>query len=38
MVNSIFGGEAIYALLTGGVSLIVAAVLILFVTDKEGKA
>lgn len=35
MVKSIFNGEAIYALLTGGCSLAVAAVLILFVQDTS---
>ena len=33
MVKSLFNGEAVYALLTGGCSLAVAAVLILFVKD-----
>jgi maltose/moltooligosaccharide transporter len=33
MVRSLFGGDSIYALLTGGISLVVAAVLILFVKD-----
>ncbi len=33
MIKSLFNGEAIYALLTGGCSLLVAAVLILFVQD-----
>jgi maltose/moltooligosaccharide transporter len=33
MVKSLFGGNSIYALLTGGISLLVAAVLILFVSD-----
>jgi len=33
MVNSLFNENSIYALLTGGVSLFVAAVLILFVKD-----
>ncbi|MEE4116551.1 MAG: MFS transporter [Marinilabiliaceae bacterium] len=37
MVNSLFGGESIYALLTGGISLLVAAVLILFVNDTDGE-
>jgi len=32
-VKSLFNGEAVYALLTGGCSLVVAAVLILFVRD-----
>jgi len=33
MVRNLFNGEAIYALLTGGCSLFIAAVLILFVHD-----
>ncbi|MEN8229052.1 MAG: MFS transporter [Bacteroidota bacterium] len=33
MVKSLFGGDSIYALLTGGISMLVAAVLILFVDD-----
>jgi len=33
MVKSLFNGEAIFALLTGGCSLFIAAVLILFVQD-----
>jgi maltose/moltooligosaccharide transporter len=37
MVRSLFNGESIYALLTGGVSLLVAAVLILFVKDAYDK-
>jgi maltose/moltooligosaccharide transporter len=35
MVKSLFGGDSIYALLTGGISLLVAAVLILFVKDTN---
>ncbi len=34
MVKSLFNGEAIYALLTGGCSMAIAAVLILFVKDS----
>ena len=37
MVKTVFGGDTSYALLTGGISLMVAAVLILFVTDTKGK-
>ena len=37
MVKQIFHGETIYALITGGVSMLVAAVLILFVTDVDEK-
>lgn len=37
MVKSLFGGDAAYALLTGGISLGVAAVLILFVKDVYKK-
>lgn len=36
MVRSLFGGDSIYALLTGGISLLVAAVLIMFVKDTKG--
>ncbi len=35
MVKSVFGGDSIYALLTGGISMVVAAVLILFVKDSN---
>lgn len=35
MVKSFFGGESIYALLAGGGSLIIAAVLVLFVSDDK---
>jgi maltose/moltooligosaccharide transporter len=35
MVKSLFGGDSIYALLTGGISMVVAAVLILFVKDSN---
>jgi maltose/moltooligosaccharide transporter len=37
MVKSLFGGDSIYALLTGGISMLVAAVLILFVKDTNPK-
>jgi len=37
MVKSLFGGDSIYALLTGGISMVVAAVLILFVKDSNPK-
>jgi maltose/moltooligosaccharide transporter len=37
MVKSLFGGDSIYALLTGGISMTVAAVLILFVKDTNPK-
>ena len=37
MVKSLFGGDSIYALLTGGISMMVAAVLILFVKDSNPK-
>jgi maltose/moltooligosaccharide transporter len=36
-VRGIFGGESIYALVTGGISMFIAAVLILFVTDVDDK-
>jgi maltose/moltooligosaccharide transporter len=34
-VQTIFGGEAIYALVLGGVSMIVAAIMVLFVEDNN---
>lgn len=34
LVKSLFGGDAIYALIIGGVSMIIAAVMVLFVDDK----
>ncbi len=37
MVKSLFGGDSMYALLTGGISMVVAAVLILFVKDSNPK-
>jgi maltose/moltooligosaccharide transporter len=37
MVNTLYGGDSIYALLTGGISMMVAAVLILFVKDTNPK-
>ena len=37
MVKSLFGGDSIYALLTGGISMLVAAVLVLFVKDVYHK-
>ena len=37
MVKSLFNGDSIYALLLGGISLLVAAVLILFVKDMPDK-
>ncbi len=38
MVNSLFGGESIYALITGGISMIIAAVCVLFVNDSRSKS
>ena len=38
MVKTLFGGDSIYALLTGGVSLLVAAVMVLFVKDVKQQA
>ncbi len=35
IVRDVFGGESIYALVTGGISMFVAAVLILFVYDAD---
>jgi len=37
MVKSLFGGDSVYALLTGGISMIVAAVLVMFVKDVYRK-
>ncbi len=34
-VKGLFGGESIYALVTGGVSMFIAAVLVLFVNDVD---
>jgi maltose/moltooligosaccharide transporter len=34
-VKTVFGGESIYALVTGGISMFIAAVLILFVYDAD---
>ena len=35
LVKDLFGGESIYALVTGGISMFMAAVLILFVSDVD---
>lgn len=35
MVKSLFGGEAIYALLAGGASMVLAGVLVVFVDDTD---
>jgi maltose/moltooligosaccharide transporter len=35
MVKSLFGGDSIYALVAGGVSMFIAAILVLFVEDKD---
>jgi maltose/moltooligosaccharide transporter len=35
MVKSLFSGESIYALVTGGVSMFIAAILVLFVHDRD---
>jgi len=35
MVKDLFGGQPIYALVFGGVSMIVAAISVLFVTDTK---
>ncbi len=37
MVKSLFDGDSIYALLTGGISMVVAAVLVLFVNDVNDR-
>jgi maltose/moltooligosaccharide transporter len=36
-VRDVFGGESIYALVTGGISMFIAAALILFVKDADEK-
>jgi maltose/moltooligosaccharide transporter len=36
-VRDVFGGESIYALVTGGISMFIAATLILFVKDADEK-
>jgi maltose/moltooligosaccharide transporter len=35
MVKSLFGGQPIFALVTGGVSMLIAAVMVLFVRDVD---
>jgi len=35
LVKNLFGGESIYALVTGGVSMFIAAILIIFVQDAD---
>jgi maltose/moltooligosaccharide transporter len=37
LVKDLFRGESIYALLTGGLSMIVAGILVLFVKDVSEK-
>ena len=37
MVRTLFNHEAVYALVTGGVSLMIAAILIFFVNDTDEK-
>ncbi|MDP4222743.1 MAG: MFS transporter, partial [Bacteroidota bacterium] len=34
-VKSLFGGESIYALVTGGISMFIAALMVLFVNDVD---
>jgi maltose/moltooligosaccharide transporter len=36
-VRDLFGGESIYALVAGGISMFIAAVLVLFVNDADEK-
>lgn len=38
LTRDLFGGETIYTLILGGVSMIIAAILVLFVDDKTEKA
>jgi len=35
MVKNLFGGETIYALITGGVSMFIAAIMVVFVNDVD---
>jgi maltose/moltooligosaccharide transporter len=35
LVKNLYGGDSIYALVTGGVSMFIAALLVLFVEDKD---
>jgi maltose/moltooligosaccharide transporter len=35
LVKNLYGGDSIYALVTGGVSMFISAILILFVDDKD---
>jgi maltose/moltooligosaccharide transporter len=37
LVKSLFGGESIYALVTGGISMFIAAIIVLFVHDPDDK-
>jgi maltose/moltooligosaccharide transporter len=37
LTRNVFGGHAIYALTFGGISMIIAAITVIFVTDKDDK-
>jgi maltose/moltooligosaccharide transporter len=37
MVKNLFGGQPIFALVTGGISMLLASVLVLFVRDEDEK-
>lgn len=37
LTKNLFGGHAVYALVFGGVSMIIAAISVIFVTDKDDK-
>jgi len=37
LTQKVFGGHAVYALVFGGVSMIIAAIAVIFVTDKDDK-
>jgi maltose/moltooligosaccharide transporter len=37
LTKNLFGGHAVYALVFGGVSMIIAAITVIFVTDKDDK-
>jgi maltose/moltooligosaccharide transporter len=37
MTRNLFGGHAVYSLAFGGLSMIIAAISVIFVTDKDDK-
>ncbi|MCU0445376.1 MAG: MFS transporter [Microscillaceae bacterium] len=38
VLKNFFGGEAIYAMIVGGISMLIAALLVVFVQDKDDKS